>query len=128
MEDSPDSTSPVRPLRSMQTGQNSNAPEYSLPQLGQVRRSSAFMGRGGEGRGRARLRPSREGNAPSWPLDRHAPRLGRSLSLPCLSHSFPLALTLAVTLALLVTPLRDYICLGRRRGKRSQCRTFRSSA
>jgi hypothetical protein len=36
-EDSPDSTPPARALRSMQTGQNSIAPENSLPQLGQVR-------------------------------------------------------------------------------------------
>jgi len=35
---------PARPLRSMQTGQNSIAPESSLPQLGQVRLSSVFMG------------------------------------------------------------------------------------
>jgi hypothetical protein len=31
-------------LRSMHTGQNSIAPENSLPQLGQVRVSSVFMG------------------------------------------------------------------------------------
>src|SRR6516164_8955804 len=36
-EDSPDSTPPARPLRSMQTGQNSSVPENSLPQLRQVR-------------------------------------------------------------------------------------------
>jgi hypothetical protein len=34
---SPDSNPPARPLRSMQTGQNSSVPENSLPQLGQVR-------------------------------------------------------------------------------------------
>ena len=44
VEDSPDSTPPPRPLRSMQTGQNSIAPENSLPQLGQVRWGSALMG------------------------------------------------------------------------------------
>src|SRR5580704_1908691 len=43
-EDSPDSTPPGRPLRSMHTGQHSIAPESSQPQLGQVRRSSVFMG------------------------------------------------------------------------------------
>src|SRR5580704_19256973 len=43
-EDSPDSTAPARPLRSIQTGQNSIAPENSLPQLGQVRWGSVFMG------------------------------------------------------------------------------------
>ena len=43
-EDSPDSTPPARPLRSMQTGQNSIAPESSLPQLGQVRWGSVLMG------------------------------------------------------------------------------------
>jgi hypothetical protein len=42
-EDSPDSTPPARPLRSMQTGQNSIAPETSLPQLGQVRWGSVLM-------------------------------------------------------------------------------------
>ena len=42
-EDSPDSTPPARPLRSMQTGQNSIAPENSLPQLGQVRWGSMLM-------------------------------------------------------------------------------------
>ena len=42
-EDSPDSTPPARPLRSMQTGQNSIAPENSLPQLGQVRWGSVLM-------------------------------------------------------------------------------------
>jgi hypothetical protein len=36
-EESPDSTPPVRALRSMQTGQNSIAPENSLPQIEQVR-------------------------------------------------------------------------------------------
>src|SRR5208283_443419 len=43
-EDSRDSTSPARTLRSMQTGQNSIAPENSLPQIEQVRWDSAFMG------------------------------------------------------------------------------------
>ena len=43
-EDSPVSTLPARALRSMQTGQNSIAPENSLPQLGHVRRGSVFMG------------------------------------------------------------------------------------
>ena len=43
-EDSPDSTPPARALRSMQTGQNSIAPENSLPQIGQVRLGSVFMG------------------------------------------------------------------------------------
>ena len=43
-EDSPDSTAPGRPLRSMQTGQNSIAPENSLPQLGQVRWGFVLMG------------------------------------------------------------------------------------
>jgi hypothetical protein len=33
-----------RPLRSMQTGQNSIAPENSLPQLGQVRLGSVLIG------------------------------------------------------------------------------------
>ena len=42
-EDSPDATPPPRPLRSMQTGQNSINPENSLPQLGQVRWGSVFM-------------------------------------------------------------------------------------
>src|SRR6516164_10408069 len=42
-EDSPDSTPPARPLRSMQTGQNSIAPENSLLQLGQVRWGSLLM-------------------------------------------------------------------------------------
>ena len=42
-EDSPDSTPPARALRSMQTGQNSIAPESSLPQLGQVCWRSALM-------------------------------------------------------------------------------------
>ena len=37
VEDSPDSTPPASALRSMQTGQNSIAPENSFPQLGQVR-------------------------------------------------------------------------------------------
>ena len=40
----PDSTPPARALRSMQTGQNSIAPENSLPQLGQVRCGCVFMG------------------------------------------------------------------------------------
>ncbi len=43
-EDSPDSTPPARAWRSMQTGQDSIAPESSLPQIGQVRRGSVFMG------------------------------------------------------------------------------------
>src|ERR1700693_1713235 len=42
-EDSPDSTPRARALRSMHTGQNSIAPESSLPQLGQVRCGSVFM-------------------------------------------------------------------------------------
>ena len=42
-KDSPDSTPPARALRSMQTGQNSIAPENSLPQLGQVRWGSVLM-------------------------------------------------------------------------------------
>jgi hypothetical protein len=42
-EDSPDSTPPARALRSRQTGQNSAAPERSLPQLGQVRCGSVIM-------------------------------------------------------------------------------------
>jgi hypothetical protein len=42
-EDSPDSTPPARPLRSMHTGQDSIAPENSLPQRGQVRWDSVFM-------------------------------------------------------------------------------------
>src|SRR5262252_3038005 len=42
-EDSPDPLPPARPLRSRQTGQNSNAPENSLPQLGQVRWGSVLM-------------------------------------------------------------------------------------
>jgi hypothetical protein len=42
-EDSPDSTPLARPLRSMQTGQNSIAPENSLPQLGQVRWGCVLM-------------------------------------------------------------------------------------
>ena len=42
-EDSPDSTPPARPLRSMHTGQNSIAPENSLPQLGQVCWGSVLM-------------------------------------------------------------------------------------
>src|SRR5262249_3660901 len=42
-EDSPDSTPSARPLRSMQTGQNSIAPENSLPQLGHVRWGSVFI-------------------------------------------------------------------------------------
>jgi hypothetical protein len=41
--DSPHSTPPARPLRSMQTGQNSIAPENSLPQLGQVRWGSVLI-------------------------------------------------------------------------------------
>src|SRR6516225_3412816 len=41
--DSPDSTLLERPLRSTQTGQNSIAPENSLPQLGQVRCGSALI-------------------------------------------------------------------------------------
>ena len=36
-DDSPDLTPPARAWRSMQTGQNSTAPENSLPQLGQMR-------------------------------------------------------------------------------------------
>jgi hypothetical protein len=40
----PDSIPPARALRSMQIGQNSVAPESSLPQLGQVRWGSVFMG------------------------------------------------------------------------------------
>src|SRR5215472_10338770 len=43
-EDSPDSMPPARPFRSMQTGQNSIAPENSLPQLRQVRWRSVLMG------------------------------------------------------------------------------------
>jgi hypothetical protein len=43
-EDSPDATPPARPLRSMHTGQNSIAPESSLPQLGQVRWGSVLTG------------------------------------------------------------------------------------
>ena len=35
--------SPARPLRSMQTGQNSIVPEKSLPQLAQVRWDSLLM-------------------------------------------------------------------------------------
>jgi len=42
-EDSPDSTPPARPLRSMQTGQNSIAPENWFPQLGQIRWGSVLM-------------------------------------------------------------------------------------
>ena len=42
-EDSPDSAPLARPLRSMQTGQNSIAPENSLPQPGQVRWGSVFI-------------------------------------------------------------------------------------
>jgi hypothetical protein len=42
--DSPDTAVPGRALRSMHTGQNSIAPENSLPQLGQVRWRSALMG------------------------------------------------------------------------------------
>jgi hypothetical protein len=37
VDDSPDSIPPPSPLRSMQTGQNSIAPENLFPQLGQVR-------------------------------------------------------------------------------------------
>src|SRR5271165_6725539 len=43
-QDWPDSTPPARALRSMQTGQNSVAPESSLPQVGQVRWGSVLMG------------------------------------------------------------------------------------
>ena len=39
----PHRTPPARPLRSRQTGQNSIAPENSLPQLGQVRWGSALI-------------------------------------------------------------------------------------
>src|SRR5262252_1337410 len=42
-EDSPDPLPPARPLRSRQTGQNSIAPENSLPQLGQMRWGSVLM-------------------------------------------------------------------------------------
>ena len=42
-EDSPGSTVPARPLRSMHTGQNFIAPESSLPQLGQVRWVSVLI-------------------------------------------------------------------------------------
>jgi hypothetical protein len=42
-KDPPDATPPATALRSMQTGQNSIAPEISLPQLGQVRWGSVFM-------------------------------------------------------------------------------------
>ena len=42
-EDSPDCTPSATALRSMHTGQNSIAPENSLPQLGQVRWDSIFM-------------------------------------------------------------------------------------
>jgi hypothetical protein len=41
---SPDSFPSARALRSMQTGQNSIAPESSLPQLGQVRWGCVFIG------------------------------------------------------------------------------------
>jgi hypothetical protein len=41
--DVPDSAAPARAPQSMQTGQNSIAPENSFPQLGQVRRGSALM-------------------------------------------------------------------------------------
>src|SRR5208283_229388 len=43
-EDSPDSPSGLRPWRNVHTGQNSMAPESSVPQLGQVRLGSLFMG------------------------------------------------------------------------------------
>jgi hypothetical protein len=43
-EDSPDSAPSASALRSMQTGQNSIAPENSLPQLGQVCWGSVLMG------------------------------------------------------------------------------------
>ena len=43
-EDSLDATAAARPLRSMQTGQNSIATKNSLPQLGQVRWDSALIG------------------------------------------------------------------------------------
>jgi hypothetical protein len=42
-DDPPDATVPARPLRSMHTGQNSIASENSLPQLGQVRRTSVLI-------------------------------------------------------------------------------------
>ena len=42
-EDSPDAIVPGRALRSMQTGQNSIAPENPLPQLGQLRWGSVLM-------------------------------------------------------------------------------------
>ena len=43
-DDSPDSTSSASASCSMHAGQNSAAPENSLPQLGQTRLSSVFMG------------------------------------------------------------------------------------
>src|SRR4029077_2471969 len=43
-EDSPHANPSAKALRSAQTGQNSIAPENSLPQLGQVRWGSALMG------------------------------------------------------------------------------------
>jgi hypothetical protein len=42
-EDSPDPRPPASSLRSMQTGQNSIAPENSLPQFGQVRWDSVLI-------------------------------------------------------------------------------------
>ena len=42
-EDFPEATPPARPLRSMHTGQNSIAPESSLPQVGQVRWVSVLI-------------------------------------------------------------------------------------
>jgi NAD(P)-dependent dehydrogenase (short-subunit alcohol dehydrogenase family) len=42
-EDSPDSAPPARPLRSRHTGQNSIAPENSLPQIGQMRWGSTLI-------------------------------------------------------------------------------------
>jgi len=42
-EDSPDCAPSAAALRSMHTGQNSIAPENSLPQLGQVRWGSVLM-------------------------------------------------------------------------------------
>ena len=43
VEDSPGSTPAARALRSMQTGQNSIAPENSFPHVGQVRWASVLM-------------------------------------------------------------------------------------
>ena len=43
VEDSVDSIPPARALRSMQTGQNSIAPEISVPQIEQVRLGSVLM-------------------------------------------------------------------------------------